>query len=250
MRRGPPPIAREAVQRAIEQAGAEGITGQQIAERLGMTMVHVKAQVFRLRADGRLLLVSRRFGAAPARYWASADLMPPLPLPPVIVKRKPGPTAAPKPVPAPRPITRTQRIIDWLADHPAGGLPGTIAEALGLPKGIVSSLLSNIAADGHAVGRPAPKGKAVRRLHYWAPQHLPPLPPPAAAPLVRAKPARLPSLAPAVFADAPVDYSRAVVTVCPSGQDHRFSFTPPPGWRGTITRDWQERRLQEQQHGC
>jgi hypothetical protein len=31
----------------------------------------------------------------------------------------------------------------------------------------------------------------------------------------------------------------------PSGKDERFSFTPPPGWRGAITQDWLNRRLQE-----
>lgn len=32
------------------------------------------------------------------------------------------------------------------------------------------------------------------------------------------------------------------VTVCPSGRDQRFTFTPPPGWVGQITRDWRERK--------
>ena len=36
------------------------------------------------------------------------------------------------------------------------------------------------------------------------------------------------------------------VTVCPSGRDDRFTFTPPPGWRGAITTDWLDRRLREQ----
>jgi hypothetical protein len=30
---------------------------------------------------------------------------------------------------------------------------------------------------------------------------------------------------------------------CPSGKDHRFTFTPTAGWVGQITRDWRERRL-------
>lgn len=32
------------------------------------------------------------------------------------------------------------------------------------------------------------------------------------------------------------------VTICPSGQDQRFTFHPPKGWRGQITRDWMERK--------
>jgi len=36
------------------------------------------------------------------------------------------------------------------------------------------------------------------------------------------------------------------VTVCPAGVDHRFTFTPPPGWVGQITRDWREPRLGSQ----
>jgi hypothetical protein len=35
------------------------------------------------------------------------------------------------------------------------------------------------------------------------------------------------------------------VTLCPAGKDQRYTFTPPPGWVGQITRDWRERRLQE-----
>ena len=38
--------------------------------------------------------------------------------------------------------------------------------------------------------------------------------------------------------------SRAKLTVAPPPKD-RFAFYPPPGWKGAITRDWQERRLQE-----
>lgn len=29
----------------------------------------------------------------------------------------------------------------------------------------------------------------------------------------------------------------------PSGRDTRFTFDPPPGWRGQITKDWMNRRL-------
>jgi len=42
------------------------------------------------------------------------------------------------------------------------------------------------------------------------------------------------------------------VQVCPSGRDQRYTFTPPPGWRGTITRDWIERRQAQakERHEC
>ncbi len=33
------------------------------------------------------------------------------------------------------------------------------------------------------------------------------------------------------------------VTICPSGIDQRFTFTPPPGWVGEITRDWMAANL-------
>lgn len=37
------------------------------------------------------------------------------------------------------------------------------------------------------------------------------------------------------------------VTDCPSGKDHRFTFTPPDKrWEGAITQDWRARRLAEQ----
>lgn len=35
------------------------------------------------------------------------------------------------------------------------------------------------------------------------------------------------------------------VTKAPTPKDSRFTFDPPPGWKGQITRDWMDRRLQE-----
>ena len=226
MKAGRTPVTRDAVQRAIEQAGAEGITGESLATTLGMSTGRVHATVNHLRTLGILPIASRRFCGLPSRYWASADLMPP--------------TLG----------TVTQRISAWLAGNPHGGTADAVAKDLGIRNNVASSLLSKIAADGHAVSRPVPQGKAVRRRHYYATEHQALMPAQPAARPAKAKPARLASLAPADFADVPVDYSRAVVTVCPAGRDHRFTFTPPHSdWRGAITRDWQERRLQEQQHG-
>ncbi len=35
------------------------------------------------------------------------------------------------------------------------------------------------------------------------------------------------------------------VQFAPQHKDSRFSFDPPPGWKGQITQDWMDRRLQE-----
>lgn len=37
------------------------------------------------------------------------------------------------------------------------------------------------------------------------------------------------------------------VTIAPQHKDSRYSFEPPPGWKGQITRDWMESRLQAAQ---
>lgn len=222
MKTGRKATARDAVQQAIVQAGAEGITGETLAAQLGMDIRRVHASVTHLRSLGIMAVASRRFAGQPSRYWASADLMP----------ADGG--------------TLTQRIIQWLIANPEGGAAEVVAQGVGTKASMVSSLLSQIAASGKAVSRPAPQGKAVKRRHYYAAQHAALMP---TQPPVAEKPVRLHSLAPANFASAEADYSRAKVTLCPSGTDHRFTFTPPPGWRGAITRDWQDRRLQEQQHG-
>jgi hypothetical protein len=39
------------------------------------------------------------------------------------------------------------------------------------------------------------------------------------------------------------------LTVCPSSRDTRYSFDPPPGWRGAITEDWMAERARQQRHG-
>jgi hypothetical protein len=59
---------------------------------------------------------------------------------------------------------------------------------------------------------------------------------------VRQPPARV-GLDPATPATNPHGVQ---VRVIPHGTDHRFTFTPPAGWRGgQITRDWRARRLAE-----
>lgn len=46
-------------------------------------------------------------------------------------------------------------------------------------------------------------------------------------------------------AQQPSPDAKPKVTVCPSSRDNRYTFTPPPGWRGVITTDWLDRRLQQ-----
>ncbi len=206
---GPAPVARDAVQRAILEAGKAGIAGDDLGERLRMTRLQVNEHIGQIRNLALMPIVSRRLGGKPARYWASAELMQ-------------ESAAAP---------TLTQRIIDWLRSNPHGGNSLVVAESLRADGNQVASLLSVIAHRGLAVSRPDPKGKAVRRRHYHAKEHealmvapQPPSPAKRIAPKVRAE-QKLQSLAPAGFATGEADYSRAKVTVCPSGRDHRFTAT-------------------------
>jgi biotin operon repressor len=223
MKTGRKSHTRDAVQSAIQRAGTDGITGEQLAEQLGLDIRRVHASVTNLRSLGIMPVASRRFAGETSRYWASADLMP----------ADGG--------------TLTQRIIQWLIANPEGGPAEVVAHGIGTKASMVSSLLSGIAAKGQAVSRPAPQGKAVKRRHYYAAQHAALMPEQQPA---TEKTVRLLNLAPAAFSTCEADYSRAKVTICPSGTDTRFTFTPPhSGWRGAITRDWQDRRLQEQQHG-
>ena len=58
---------------------------------------------------------------------------------------------------------------------------------------------------------------------------------------VKAKAVKLPAVAiNAAFANAPADYSRAVITRIPTPPPR---FAPEPGFRGQITADWRESRM-------
>lgn len=117
-----------------------------------------------------------------------------------------------------------------------------VAHARGITQQSAAILLGRMAADGLLVN--------VRRSHkdsrYYLPEHAPTL---NAAlkekkiqPLtsIRAANVRLDPGAEAISTPA----TKITSVKAPPG---RFEFQPPPGWKGQITRDWRERRLQEAQ---
>jgi len=47
--------------------------------------------------------------------------------------------------------------------------------------------------------------------------------------------------------DKPIITAATKVTICPAGIDMRFKFVPPhPGWKGEISKDWEQRTAQQQ----
>ena len=129
--------------------------------------------------------------------------------------------------------------------HGAGN--EAIAAGTGLTSEQVASATWHLKDIGRLVSVRSPKGRGTQRRVYFMPEFAPAQEP-------------LRSTAPTSFAvhskrvvldkDAPADFSKAKVTVCPGfTEDKRFAFQPDPGWRGQITSDWLNGRLREVSHG-
>lgn len=114
-----------------------------------------------------------------------------------------------------------------------------VANALRASCNRASTVLCQLMRAGQ-VQRRCPGGRAP--AHWWLAGQGPKVQTVSTAPRTSSQPpARL-----SLPADAPAIVPQGLqVTVCPSGRDTRFTFTPPPGWRGQITHDWRARRAQE-----
>lgn len=130
-----------------------------------------------------------------------------------------------------------KRMLELVQQAGADGVNAvTASHALGVSRDRATYLLGQLAKE-RKISRVWRHGK---QLAVW---YMPDLAPRMAvidaAPRTRDQPmSRL-----TLRADAPAIFPPGLkVTHCPHGVDTRFTFTPPPGWRGQITADWRERR--------
>lgn len=139
-----------------------------------------------------------------------------------------------------RPGQGEQITLDALARAGQHGLnTQQVANVLRVTCNRASTVLCQLMRAGQ-VQRKCPGGRAP--AHWWLAGQGPKVQVTSTAPRTRSQPPTRVSLP----ADATVIVPPGLqVTVCPHGVDNRFTFTPPKGWRGQITRDWRERRLQE-----
>ena len=97
--------------------------------------------------------------------------------------------------------------------------------------------MCDLKGHGLAVGLREPRGKAYSRKRWFAIEHFPGA---QAEPPKRKKPVSV-----TLRADAPTVGGAPAPTQCPGFTGaHRYAFTPTPGWRGEITRDWLEQRAE------
>lgn len=115
--------------------------------------------------------------------------------------------------------------------------PTELARARGVKRPSVERPIQRLVAAGRIVN-----SRVSQRVSlYFTPENAPEV--------LKAPPQRLTSIRDAntaMPAGEPIITAATKVTICPSGQDMRFRFEPPPGWRGAITADWIERRLGSQ----
>lgn len=132
---------------------------------------------------------------------------------------------------------RRDQIAEYIASTKAAGVHvSQIAMALEMSPHRVRDHIRFILADGRIVWVPDPCGGSGggRRKRFLAAEFLsayvPPVRP-ARQTVVRRVGVKLDK-------DAKATNPNGVKpTSCPSGKDHRFTFTPPPGWVGQITLD-------------
>jgi hypothetical protein len=119
----------------------------------------------------------------------------------------------------------------------AGMRPSAIADARGVKRPSVERPLARLLKARRLVSVRV----SYRLVLLYAPEHAPKEPARVYAPLRRLTSIRDANVM--VPQGDPIITPATKVTVCPSGTDQRFTFSPPPGWVGQITRDWRERRL-------
>lgn len=142
----------------------------------------------------------------------------------------------------------TARLLELCA-QPGGVLCSEIKAAIPAPPGTLSNKLRKLSEAGtlHRRGQPRHYRYFTHQAHADAWQPAKPKRKPAkpkhgpALTIGRSKPksAGQISIAAATTVTMPphVQVQRA-----PTPRDDRFTFTPPPGWKGELTREWEERR--------
>lgn len=133
-----------------------------------------------------------------------------------------------------------QRMLEVVRQAGAAGINAlTASHVLGVSRDRATVLLGQLAKE-RKITRVWRHGKEM--AIWYMPELAPRMAVIDAAPRKRDQPLSRLTLPP----DAPAIVPPGVkVTQCPHGVDSRFTFTPPPGWRGQITKDWRERRMRE-----
>lgn len=122
------------------------------------------------------------------------------------------------------------------ARESTGATTDELAAELGRHKVQVGGALAKMGKAGSVAWHLMSNGMCHNKRRWYLPQHKPSEPP--------LQPATNVCVTPMPAAPKPAA-NGAVLVQCPAFEDRRFTFDPPPGWVGEITRDWRERRLQE-----
>lgn len=105
-------------------------------------------------------------------------------------------------------VTLQQRVEAWLHANPQGGGCDTIGAAMDSTDQATANAVQKLMRRKIIVGVIAPKGKAARRLHYYAMEHLPK--DATAADLTLKQPPKPRNYALTLDPAAPADYSHAM----------------------------------------
>lgn len=132
-----------------------------------------------------------------------------------------------------------KKAIKGIAEHlrrvkETGALTAELADIIGVSLQHCSKAIKAGTDDGVFAWHIDAAPKAPLRRRWYLTEYRPNHPPPRSLPSV------------AVVVVKPEEPRKATVTVQqgPVFRDTRFTFDPPLGWVGEITRDWQERRGQ------
>jgi hypothetical protein len=137
--------------------------------------------------------------------------------------------------------SNADRILAYLRAMPTGATCAALVNVLGIKRERIATCCGNLIARGTVAYVGGARGRV-----YYAVEHAPDhakretmkrKPKPPDAPSITISHRRLPAAVGEAIVPPGVK-----VTICPAGLDQRFTFHPPKGWRGQITRDWMERK--------
>jgi hypothetical protein len=135
-----------------------------------------------------------------------------------------------------------QAIVEYLRSTPSGATKDDLSRALALGHRWVEKIMPSLA--GKVASIKVGSGKGHQALRYFAPEHAPLLPPQMSKPKGKADHFRKQrTAAPSTGwqGEAKIT-SETKVTICPPFVDRRFEFKPTPGWKGEVTRKWEQER--------
>lgn len=216
----------------VRAAGPQGMRPSVAARALGKPEHGLSRPLRVLMRAGRLARVTHStvhvMYYAPEHAPAGAEVMTPPP---------------PRPAPGPRQITDCAAAMETLALLRSAGAAGARKQDIAALRGVTANaaylVLHKLVQRGLAVNVRTTHKTSRYYLTEHAPAERPQRPPPKQRlTSVRDENKRLP------LDGEPIITERTKVTRAEPFVDRRFTFDPPPGWRGQITRDWQARRLQ------